>query len=136
MEIAQNLIFSPKRSFFLLAPMGCGRLSPIMRAGSAEPFDSLGKICLGAFLALALILAALLSASPSLHEQLHADASAAAHLCVVTLFASGHCQSATPAPVCIAPATVSAFALPSLPAPLFSASRQFSILEHAPPPFA
>jgi hypothetical protein len=105
-----------------------------MPAQGDDRFYSLSKICLGTLLALSLVAAALLSASPALHEQLHPHTAATSHLCVVTLLASGQCQSATGSPVFAAPAalpTCAALPLPSFS--LLSATRVTSILEHAPP---
>jgi hypothetical protein len=97
---------------------------------------SLGKFFLGAFLAIALFVAGLLSASPALHEHLHSDASAT-HLCVVTLFASGHCEASSLPPVFTAPDPLPALGvLPLSAATSFSKARFFSLLEHAPPSLA
>jgi len=107
---------------------------PAMPLRSDNRFYSLGKIWLGVVVALSVVVAALLSASPALHEQVHPDSAAASHLCVVTLFGSGHCASATAAPVFVAPT-----ALPTGPAlllPCFAllpVTRVSSVLEHAPP---
>ena len=49
-----------------------------------------------------MLAASLLSASPALHEHLHHDTTAT-HLCLVTLFASGHCAASGPLPVFPAP---------------------------------
>ena len=107
-----------------------------MSANDDQRFYSLGRICLAALLALALLAAALLSASPEWHERLHPDV-ATTHLCLVTLFAAGHCAAATTAPVCVLP---DALPLPaSLPrpvAPSLSTAHFFSRLEHAPPVLA
>lgn len=101
-----------------------------------ERIHSLGRKCLGALLALAIVLAALLSVSPALHERLHPDATAT-HLCVVTLFAAGQCELVSAPPVSIAPeapALLAALPLPSLPA--LAPAHFFALLEHAPPVFA
>ncbi len=102
---------------------------------SARPDDrlSLGRICCGALLAIAIVAAALLSAAPGWHEHLHPDASST-HLCLVTFFASGQCESATTAPVSAAPGAL--FLVDSSPlseADVFSRTPFFSLLEHAPP---
>jgi hypothetical protein len=98
---------------------------------------SLGTILLGGFVALSIIIAALLSASPALHEQVHPGGDAASHLCAVTLVGSGHCYSAVPAPVFCPPAALPMGAAPLCPGAgnLFS-PHVSSVLEHAPPVFA
>ena len=99
----------------------------------AERFHSLGRISLGALLTLAIVAAALLSVAPGWHERLHPDATTT-HLCVVTLFASGHCESATAAPVFAPPDALPIPAGVPLPAPpSLSTAHFFSLLEHAPP---
>ena len=107
-----------------------------MPARHDERSHSLGRICLSALLTLALVAAALLSASPGWHERLHPDTTST-HLCVVTLFASGHCESATTAPVFAPPDALPIFASLPLPAaPSLSTAHFFSLLEHAPPALA
>ena len=107
-----------------------------MFACQKERSDSLGRFCLAAILAVSLLAAGLLSASPALHEHLHHDVNAT-HLCVVMLFASGHCEATGALPVSAAPSALSLFAvLPLPPAPCFSKGRFFSLLEHAPPSLA
>jgi hypothetical protein len=104
-----------------------------MTACPTERFCSLGRGLLSVVLGLAIAVAIVLGSSPELHERLHPDATAS-HFCVVTLFASGHCEAASAPPV---------FAPPE-PAPLlarFSAASAgslapahfFALLEHAPP---
>ncbi|MEO6970121.1 MAG: hypothetical protein ABI217_04430 [Chthoniobacterales bacterium] len=106
---------------------------------AARPNDrtySVGRICLGALLALAVLIAALLSAAPALHERLHSDAPAT-HLCVVTLFASGHCEAVSAPPVFVQPeARPLLAALPVPLVPSLAAAHFFALLEHAPPVFA
>jgi hypothetical protein len=109
---------------------------PAMPARHDERPHSLGRLCLSALLALALVAAALLSVSPGLHERLHHDTTTT-HLCVVTLFASGHCESATTAPVSAAPDALPILAtLPQPAAPSLSTAHFCSLLEHAPPALA
>jgi hypothetical protein len=103
----------------------------MFRRGSDD--YSLGRISLGSLLALILLAAALLSAAPQLHEQLHRDADTSSHQCIVTLVGSGHCQKTTLPPVAAPLARLPL--LEVLPATLF-ASPRYSILEHAPPVFA
>ncbi|MEP6975881.1 MAG: hypothetical protein ABI897_10525 [Spartobacteria bacterium] len=108
-----------------------------MRARSAGRPTSVDRFCLSALLAFALLAAALLSVAPGLHERLHPGSAPDTHFCVVTLFASGHCEAAGSAPVFTAPtpfplrADLPRPALPALPAAHF-----FSLLEHAPPALA
>lgn len=107
-----------------------------MPARSDERYYSLGRLCLSALLAFALIAAALLSVSPGWHERLHPDG-ATTHHCVVTLFASGHCESAATVPVLAPPDAFPILATLPLPsAPLLFAAHFFSLLEHAPPSLA
>jgi hypothetical protein len=107
-----------------------------MFACQKERSRSLGKFCLAAIILVALLAAGLLSASPELHEHLHRDAPAT-HLCVVTLFASGHCEAAGPLPVFAPPDALPLLAvLPLAAASCFSKARFFSLLEHAPPSLA
>jgi len=87
-------------------------------------------------LALAIVAAALLSSSPALHERLHSDA-AATHLCVVTLFASGHCESVSAPPVFAAPEPAPLLTtLSVVPSPSLAPEHFFGLLEHAPPVLA
>ena len=115
---------------------------PAMEPCPNERFCSLGRFFLAALLALAagpvlaLVAAALLSVAPGWHERLHPDATTP-HLCVVTLFASGHCESATTAPVFSPPDALPVFASRPRPAASFLSTAHFcSLLEHAPPAFA
>ena len=109
---------------------------PAMFACQEKRFGSLGRFFLAVLLTVALLAAGLLSVSPALHEYLHHDA-AATHSCVVTLFASGHCEAAGPLPVFAAPDALPLLAVLPLPtAPFFSCARFFSLLEHAPPSLA
>jgi hypothetical protein len=107
-----------------------------MPARHDQRFHSLGRFFLAALLALAVVAAALLSVSPRWHERLHPDTTTI-HLCVVTLFASGHCESATTAPVFTPPDALPIFASRPLPAaPSLASAHFFSLLEHAPPSLA
>jgi len=109
---------------------------PAMFACQKKRSESLGRFFLALLLAIALLAAGLLSVSPALHERLHHDP-AATHSCVVTLFASGHCEAAGPLPVFAAPDALPLLAVLPLPAaPFFSCARFFSLLEHAPPSLA
>ncbi|HEX4666146.1 MAG TPA: hypothetical protein VH207_06060 [Chthoniobacterales bacterium] len=97
---------------------------------------SLGRFGLAAFLSLTIIAAAVLSASPGLHEHLHPD-SGSTHLCLVTLFAAGQCEAATAGPVSAAPDAFPFLTTLSLPPVALLPGRCFfSLLEHAPPALA
>ena len=61
-------------------------------------FQKVAKPALGGLLVLLLLLLSALSASPTLHQKLHADAGATDHSCVITLFAKGQI---TPAPAAL-----------------------------------
>jgi len=104
-----------------------------MAACPDERFSSLGRYLLSATLALALVAAALLSSSPALHERLHPDATTT-HLCIVTLFASGHCESVSAPPVFAAPEPPPLLAtLPVKPNEYPAPEHFFALIEHAPP---
>jgi hypothetical protein len=88
-------------------------------------------------LALSLFAAALLGATPALHEQLHNHAAARDHICAVTLFAAGHCAASLAPPIIIAPESFSFpenVVAPS--SPRRSRGDLFLRLEHAPPALA
>jgi hypothetical protein len=107
-----------------------------MSARNDPRYFSLGRFFLSACLVFAILAAAALSVSPGLHERLHPDASST-HLCLVTLFASGQCESATAAPIAVAAAALPFIAILPLPALSFlPAAHFFSLLEHAPPALA
>jgi hypothetical protein len=104
-----------------------------MRARDDRNSLSLGRFGLVAFLGLAIFAAVLLSVSPGLHERLH-PGTTSTHVCIVTLFASGQCLTASAAPVCSAPGLPPFLAiLPSPVAALLPGDHFFSLLEHAPP---
>ena len=101
-----------------------------------ERFCSLGHLNLSLLLVLTVVVAAMLSVSPALHERLHSDA-AATHVCVVTLFASGHCESVSAPSVFTPPVALPLLAaLPALPVLSLATAHFFALLEHAPPAFA
>ncbi|MGH7939032.1 MAG: hypothetical protein ACRD5Z_14810 [Bryobacteraceae bacterium] len=98
---------------------------------------SLGKFFLGNFLALILLVAALLSAAPQLHERLHRDADTSSHQCIVTLIGSGHCQQTALPPVAAPLARLTLLVTrPASSASVLVVTPCSSILEHAPPVFA
>jgi hypothetical protein len=107
-----------------------------MAACRNERLSSLGGYFLSAIIALAVVAAALLSSSPALHERLHSGA-AATHLCVVTLFASGHCESVSASPVFAPPEPPPLLAtLSVVPNQFPPPAHFFALLEHAPPVLA
>jgi hypothetical protein len=109
---------------------------PAMFARHDERPFSLGRFFVSVFLVFAIVAAAALSASPSLHEHLHPHTTST-HLCLVTLFASGQCEPASAAPVCAPPLALPLLATLPLAATAFLPAAQFfCLLEHAPPAFA
>ena len=115
---------------FLASSLSLRKALPDM-ATRERPF-SLGKFLLALCLAGGVILSSLLSAAPHLHEQLHPDASAD-HLCLVTIFAHGQCESCASTPIFVGPDPLPTpiplvVLLESIPGPRF-----FTLLEHAPP---
>ena len=107
-----------------------------MKTCPNERFRSLGRLILSALLVLTVVVSAMLSVSPALHERLHSDATGT-HLCVVTLFASGHCESVSALPVFTPPETRPLLAtLPASPLPALAIAHFFALLEHAPPALA
>ena len=107
-----------------------------MAACRDDRFSSLDRRFFSAMLALAFVAAALLSSSPALHERLHSDG-ATTHLCIVTLFASGHCESVSAPPVFVAPEPAPFLAtLPVASRQSLAPEHFFALLEHAPPVLA
>lgn len=107
-----------------------------METSPNRRFNSVGRACLSVALALSVMVAALLGASPALHERLHADATAT-HLCVVTLLASGQCDAVSAPPDFVPFEALPLLgALPASPVPSLPAAHFFALLEHAPPAFA
>ena len=107
-----------------------------MKTCPNERFCSLGRLNLSLLLVLTVVVAAMLSVSPALHERLHSDATAT-HLCVVTLFASGHCESVSAPPVFMPPVALPLLAaLPAPPVSSLATAHFFALLEHAPPALA
>ena len=107
-----------------------------MKTCPNERFCSLGRLNLSVLLVVAVVIAALLSVSPALHERLHPDATAT-HLCVATLFASGHCESVSAPPAFTPPEALPLLAaLPAPPVSSLATAHFFALLEHAPPAFA
>lgn len=93
---------------------------------------ALRAIVAGSFIG-AFLFAAVLSATPQLHERIH-QPDGATHQCAVTLLTAGSCEHTPSATVTLAPP-------PPRPATapfhchfeLVSAHLEFSLLEHAPP---
>jgi hypothetical protein len=93
------------------------------------------RTAIGLGLISAFVFALALSASPQLHERVHADSNQSQHECAVTLIGHGNCDDAVPAPIvdCGATPIASGQVLPfdlGFVAPLFLSAR---IFEHAPP---
>jgi hypothetical protein len=107
-----------------------------MTACPTERFCSLGRGLLSVMLALAVAVAVVLGSSPELHERLHPDATAS-HFCVVTLFASGHCEAVSAPPVFAPPEPAPLLGkLSAAPARSLAPAHFFALLEHAPPALA
>jgi hypothetical protein len=83
----------------------------------------------------AFLWALLLSVSPQLHQQIHADANRVEHACAVTFVTSGSYVHCAHPPLIGAPARVSECSkIPALASPwIESAFLLGSIFEHAPP---
>ncbi len=82
----------------------------------------------------AFLVAMLAAVAPLLHEQLHADASAPGHDCVVTLMSSGSCDHAAADAVSAAPVPQSPLVFAAAKLAVRAAGRlEFALLEHAPP---
>ena len=97
---------------------------------------SLGRLAIAALLAGTMLAAALLSVAPAWHEYLHPDTTTS-HLCVVTFFASGHCESTNAAPLAGAPAEPVLLATLTIPEVSgLPRTDFFARLEHAPPSLA
>ena len=81
----------------------------------------------------ALLLTLILSVTPHLHEQVHADAKSVEHSCAVTFVAAGTIEQST-SPVIVS-APVFEYAAPSTLSPRWVASLFFGahIFAHAPP---
>jgi hypothetical protein len=98
-------------------------------------FQKIGKPALGGLLAFLLFLFSALSASPTLHQKLHADAGASDHSCVITLFAKGQINPAPAALMLVAfVSLVGAIALLAETLVLPSADYRFSASRAPPSP--
>jgi hypothetical protein len=95
-----------------------------------------GLVCFG--LIGAFLFATALSASPQLHERVHADANQSQHECAVTLIASGSYDHTVAAPAFDPSIAASQFTqLPTLNSTwVASLFLSASIFEHAPPAIA
>jgi len=100
-------------------------------AGSTNHGRTFVATCVGA----AFLWALALSASPQLHQHVHADAKSVEHSCAATLIASGsYNHAAQPALVSApAPAVVFSRILVLTPQWVESPFLKASIFEHAPP---
>jgi hypothetical protein len=94
-----------------------------------------GRTIVAACAFAAFVWAIALSASPQLHQFVHADANRVEHSCAVTAIASGNCDQAPHPPLVSAPDFVSQFGRvsslnPAWVQPLFLKAHIFA---HAPP---
>jgi hypothetical protein len=89
----------------------------------------------GIFFSVAFLWALTLSASPQLHNRLHADANRAEHSCAVTMIAAGNYDHVSSSPLVSAPTPILQFSSVSTLNPIWVASPFLSarIFEHAPP---
>ena len=97
-----------------------------------------GHSLVAGFVFATLFWALALSASPQLHQRVHADAKRVEHSCAVTLIASGsYDHAAQPALVSSpAPAILFSKALALTPQWVESPFLKASIFEHAPPAYS
>jgi len=105
-------------------------------SGERPSFRLLGRIFFCPLVLLALLAAALLSAAPAWHEQLH-HGTANNHLCAVSFFTSGHCEAAAATCPNLIPGhtrLLATFIFP--PALALPRAHFFARLEHAPPALA
>src|SRR6058998_480727 len=100
----------------------------------AQPTNR-GRVFVAAFVSGAFVWAIALSASPQLHQRVHADANRVEHNCAATMIASGSYDHATHPPLVSADTLVPQFSkIPALtPCWVQSPFLGASIFEHAPP---
>ena len=97
--------------------------------------NNCGRAFVAAFVSISFFWALALSASPQLHQRIHADANRVEHNCAATMIASGSYDHATHPPLASADALVPQFSkIPALiscwvQSPFLGAC----IFEHAPP---
>ena len=95
---------------------------------------SLLRTALAVSLALCVLVAGWMAASPELHEHLHHDAGHADHTCLATMIASGGCESVVVAAffvaACVAWAGTFTLLFTQWVRPLF---LDDGVLEHGPP---
>jgi hypothetical protein len=94
-----------------------------------------GRAIIAAFVSIGFLSALALSASPQLHQRVHADANRVEHNCAATMIASGSYDHATHPPLVSANALAPQFSkIPALtPCWVQSPFLGASIFEHAPP---
>ena len=94
-----------------------------------------GRAIVAAFVSVGFFWALALSATPQLHQRVHADANRAEHSCAATMIASGSYDHATHPPLISADSLVPQFSkIPALnPCRVQSAFLGACIFEHAPP---
>jgi hypothetical protein len=93
------------------------------------------RAVIAAFVSVGFLWALALSASPQLHQRVHADANPVEHSCAATMIASGNYDHATHPPLVSADALVPQFStIPALiPCWVQSSFLGACIFEHAPP---
>jgi hypothetical protein len=94
-----------------------------------------GRALVAAFVSAGFLWALALSASPQLHQRIHADANRVEHSCAVTMISSGSYDHAVQSPLVDAPATAVQFSKISALTPCWVQSPFLGacIFEHAPP---
>jgi len=94
-----------------------------------------GRTFVAAFVSIGFLWALALSASPQLHQRVHADANRVEHNCAATMIASGSYDHATHVPLVSAPVPAIQFSkMPALtPCWVQSPFLGARIFEHAPP---
>jgi hypothetical protein len=125
------LAVSWSRIISLLISRGLGQFGQRMNRGTFHTGSGGRLFTLTSVLAL--LVASMLSAAPSLHERIHST-TASGHECAVTIFASGKCEHST----CDSPSAVPHPAPPAIAFPphqfhCITPALEFSLLEHAPP---
>jgi hypothetical protein len=97
--------------------------------------NNCGRAIIAAFVSIGFLWALALSATPQLHQRVHADANRVEHSCAATMIASGSYDHATHPPLVSAPAPAVQFSkIPTLSSvwiqPL---SLNAHLFAHAPP---
>lgn len=95
--------------------------------------DKAAKPALAGLLAGLVLFAAILSSSPSLHEQFHQNSSSPSHACVVCLFAQGHLSVAEVGIVAVGMAAALSFFCKPISSAIFSSVDYRLSPSRAPP---